>query len=699
VSWIHYIDNEVPDLAEWDLSYKTGDATIEPTPTAAWHERGGIGLEVHADAGETAFVIKSWTAPATCHVGFWMRYVAGDNASTFCYPMLLMTDDGTCLGWLQLRQDGNLIAVPIMGPGTAGTTLRKGRWYYIVVGVHAAAGDGWVRLYVDGQLRGESAGLNTAAYPFGRFSMGQCAASSGIDNLELHFDEVKVAASYPEPYVPTPADEYPSAERTVVLWRDNQWGGAPEFADYCVSRLGVPRANLIPLPTASADETLADYAAFASQVEDAVAAYFALNPTVADNCTCFLVGWSVPGAFMHGGIKHSAASRLMRYGRAFSSGAANPLYAPGTVERLTKTALDGRYLACRVDADTLDHAKAILDRAATVGALAELADADTLYGDDADYLASPACQRLRILTAPLTDEYTADAFIWGDAGTPAFAAGGTRAVFADTSAASADTLRATSSACGAALWTGGYAAALGSAETAESFDAESFFEMLRIGGTLAEAACVATAHLDYTAVPAGSPLMTAAFQRGGYNVYRGKGGIEQINWEQVVACARQDQQVLCFSEKLEPGELRVYGLRAVSRGGLEERNTHVVTYAQIDEDGGLLPAPLARVSDLTVTLQTSGDLVVGFSYWAPLGFAEAEAFDVLCDGGTGQLDLENPVATIDRAEDVHDFHVCLYRPESPVLMAVRARRDGQRGPVSRTVFVPAPETPAKPIVL
>ncbi|MDY7011800.1 MAG: hypothetical protein SVV80_13775, partial [Planctomycetota bacterium] len=285
-----------------------------------------------------------------------------------------------------------------------------------------------------------------------------------------------------------------------------------------------------------------------------------------------------------------------------------------------------------------------------------------------------------------------DAFVFGIA-PHSYGAAGSRAAFVNDEDYSADTLRSLSTLYNAIV-TNGYAAGLGNSETSDTLDAESFFEMLRIGGTLAEAIAVAVSKIDYTTVAAGSPLMTVAFALGGYNIYRGVGGIEDIDWDSPVAYLRDGEDNITFVQDLLPGLHYIYAVRAVSSAGVQERNTHVITYVRTDEQGNLLSAPLGRPTDLVVNVQQS-NLLVGFSYYTPPGFAQTDGFDILSDNGTGQLDLDNPVATVERSlYERFDFEVSITRPEMPVLMAVRAREGQRTGPISEILFIPLSGAPA-----
>ena len=704
----HYIDGEVPGFGELDAVVQAGGSTIVQAAAAAWPERGGVGMRVTTDGSNAAYMTKtlgeSVAAGGDLYIGFWQR-INAEAASGRHNPLGLRdTADSTWAALLYNKVARDLIFYARADGGanenvTLNDLITIGRWHYIVVRVHrassAVAADGYVSLYLDGELRGTTATVDNFDIMATPAELNVGARYYYADGYEVDIDEIKIATTYPEPYVPTPDDYYVSAERTCVLYRSAS-SDSTEFADYCVTELAIPRANLIPLPDATANETLADYATFQSEVEDGIAAYFALNPTVATNCMCFLVGYGVPGYFTDSGLKHSATSRLAKYGVAFSSGSSNQLYVPGgATARLTLNTLRfvGQHLATRIDAPSLAEAKTLIDRAATVSALDALPDADKLYADDAAYLASLPCQKLRIITAALAELDDA-ALVWDDNGA-AFGTGGSRAIFHNDQADSAELLRSGAARCYVALFASTFAAAFGSADTAETFDATRFFEMLRIGGTFAEAALVATSKLNYTAVAAGSPLMTVAVQLGGYNIYWGEGGAEDVDFDTPLGCMRADQSALTIGQSLDRLRTHVFVARAISPEGQEEHNTHVLAHVKLDEQGQLTPVPLARVNDLTVEAVSNDLLLIAFSHVAPAGFAVADGFDLVSDGGTGQLDLESPVGAIDEVvAGQTEFEITLSRPVWPLRLAVRTRNGADLGPLSEVVLVGAPDPPA-----
>lgn len=129
---------------------------------------------------------------------------------------------------------------------------------------------------------------------------------------------------------------------------------------------------------------------------------------------------------------------------------------------------------------------------------------------------------------------------------------------------------------------------------------------------------------------------------------------------------------------------------------MEEQNTHVVCCAEVDQSGQLLPASLGAVSDLTAWGEPGGGAVLGFSYQAPPGYAEADQFEVLSDRGTGQWDLQTPIATVPARPseptvrgELQDYEAVVPADVLPAMFAVRACANGRRGPVGPPVTVPA----------
>ncbi|MBS3734477.1 MAG: hypothetical protein KGY99_06070 [Phycisphaerae bacterium] len=177
-----------------------------------------------------------------------------------------------------------------------------------------------------------------------------------------------------------------------------------------------------------------------------------------------------------------------------------------------------------------------------------------------------------------------------------------------------------------------------------------------------------------------------------YEIYLGIGGPDAVDYGQPVAW-RQGAGPVDVPIALSPGVRYVLAARAVSDAGILERNTHVLTTVEVNADGALLGAPPPRPEDVTADVLAAGDVRLAWSNRAALGLAEPDGFDVLSDGGTGTLDEDVPVATVDDVRPgQQEFAVELPAPTSPLRLAVRARAAGRVGPISRPapVYVPPP---------
>ncbi|MGC9455375.1 MAG: LamG-like jellyroll fold domain-containing protein [Phycisphaerae bacterium] len=703
---IAYIDNEVPNFGEWDAVAAGGDSTIAQCPEAAFDERGTLGLRFQT-GWDSAYVRKDMDGDRSdLAVGFWMRIEQSPSwawGATEVDIFRALTAGGAMSMSLRLCSYGdsqrlelrqNTDGGEIMA--SDGLALGAGRWYYVAAVAHWGEGECTGRLYVDGALR------NQCASPYGGTGRRPAQIRLGfmrddyVCTAVVDFDEVKLADDYPEPFHGTPAAETPEPARTIVLFNQAD-PNSISFADYCAEHLSVPRGNLCPLPNASAAETLSDYASFQTQVENDLKDWLARNGSADGQCTCMLVGPAVPGCFMDGGVSRSATSRLMNLKGTFTPGCVNPLYKPVAVARLTKADLAGLYLVTRIDADQPSRARQLVDRAETIGSLDRLEADNMLYCDDAGYRSSVSCGRLRLPTADIAT-LESDAFAWGCMDDPQFGTPGRRVAFVGTSAASADTLRSTGSPCSDALLEAGYAAAVGNSDDAEDFDPECFFEMLRIGGTFAEAVAVATARLDYTSVAVGVPTLTVGFPRAGVNVYHGAGAADTIDYSAPVACLREGQTTADVPIELADGQEHYLAARAVSEDGVEETNTSIIACASADAAGALLAAPLPAVHDVTVDVSGPSSVLVGFSCSPRDGQDEPSAFEILSDNGSGVPDTENPVKTVTARPRRHDYSVLVTDIPLPAKLAVRAIDGGRTGPVSRAVTADCP-TAAIPTLL
>ena len=211
---------------------------------------------------------------------------------------------------------------------------------------------------------------------------------------------------------------------------------------------------------------------------------------------------------------------------------------------------------------------------------------------------------------------------------------------------------------------------------------------------------VAVSKLDYTAVPAGDPLMTVNFPKKGLNIYHGPGGPEAIDWSKPVAYLKESDDQTDLNLELLPTQRHCLGVRAVSSDGVEDKNTHVFAYTETDVSLDLLPQPLFQPYDVTADLLNAGTLLIGFSHKQLLGYADPEGFEILTDNGTEQLDLENPIASVlKKSEYQSDFEKQITPPTLPAKFAVRAYKNTYRGPLSRIVEVKPLSVPIAPEML
>ncbi len=715
MSLLYYIDNEVPLYGEWDAVATFGSSTILRSALGKFPERGDYGLRTTIVGTDAAYVQKdvgSISASQTFCVGFWCRVPThNSNLTTICQ---FMSGGANLVNLYVWDSSGDLQtyfyndALGTHKSGLLANALPANKWTYLVLEVKWAsssvASDAELRLYSNGRLLYEITGVDRYDMGLGStFKLKLGIVGNARNGYIIDHDEIKIGTTLAdvEPYHPEPETDYVEPARTLVLYRPAS-ADSVTFAYYCVEHLDIPLANLVPLPNATATETLADYATFQSEIENDLASWLAANPTADANRMCFIVGYNVPGYFYNVTETISATSRLMNYGNTFTSGGkANPLYLGGTgvsPERITKAALDaaGVTLAVRIDCTSLSNVQNILNAGLAVSAMDKLADSDIFYSDDADYLDSLVCQKLRLQTSSNLSSIENAAFFHGiDIDT--LPTTGSRVVFAETGWSSADSLREWSNDVYFALKYRGWAAGIGWAFHQDTFDAGSFFEMLRIGGTFAEAEAVAVAKVDYTAVAVGEPLMTVSLPKQGCNIYKGVGGIESVDWSSPVACLRHDQNQATLKTTLASGHRHVYAARAVSTAGIEEKGTLAATFIEVDEQGAAMPPPLSAPLELSAAAQTDGSLLVSFSYETGAGESEPESFELLSDFGTGEINPDNPVAVLsDISADQMEFEISVPSPTLPAIFAVRAVCDGQIGPLGEIVYVqplPSPQPP------
>jgi len=707
-----YIDAEVPSLGEWSSVVQTGGSLFTQTPAAAWPARGKAGFRAQRVTTGLCYARRDSTlalAPGgAIHVGFWQRWDSLPTGSDYTLHELLSTAPAGEDAAIRFSTAG---AIRWMVRNDAGASLYTdwsaalpaGTWNHVVVALGRAttnvSSDGWASLWVDGRLVGTIAGIDN----YDRFDcnpgliVGRRWTASV--NFTLDLDEIKVGATLAdvEPFAPEPLTDYNEPRRTVLIVPDTADGRT--FAADCFAA-GIPRANVCYLSTVGT-ETLADYATFQTQIETPLAALLASRPVVASRVTTFLIGPGVPGFFNSGGVTYSATSRLMRYGTAFNPDSANPLYAPSVVSRpsISDLRTSSVYLCSRIDADTIANAQSVLAAGLTLSAQ-KLAENDVLYTDDPiysrdDHYAEPLLPRSNALA---NIENAALVAADGSA-VQTLHSTGSRAVFVSRNGDSCPTLRSASGWPAQAVLNCGFAAALGFADAACDFHVDAFLRMLLVGGSVAEAFAVAVTKLDHTSVAVGWPGLTVSFPKRGRKIYAGLGGLEAIDFDQPLAYARPDQDTLSLPLPALAGQKHVLLSRNVSASGVEERNTHTLAWLELDAAGEATPLAPPPPFDLSAEVEMPDTVLLGFSWRAEDGWAEAEHFEVFADTGGG-FDLENPIATVEcSAGGPGDFETRLDGLTLPAWLAVRAVGAGRAGELSAAVLVPAYPAPQAPELL
>jgi len=135
--------------------------------------------------------------------------------------------------------------------------------------------------------------------------------------------------------------------------------------------------------------------------------------------------------------------------------------------------------------------------------------------------------------------------------------------------------------------------------------------------------------------------------RGCRIVYRG-GGMETVDFDNILAVAGPDVSEISLPSYLshEPGEVYFYVVRCANRCGRIERTLRAAVKAAIDASGGL---EAARPNDIfeAAARQISGGKVELVWYYCPIEQGSCpKELRVYFDGGTGEVDYQNPVATV-----------------------------------------------------
>ncbi len=145
--------------------------------------------------------------------------------------------------------------------------------------------------------------------------------------------------------------------------------------------------------------------------------------------------------------------------------------------------------------------------------------------------------------------------------------------------------------------------------------------------------------------------------RGGYNLRRGVGEVPDAS-EPIVGAAGADATTIrTFPWMMHDASTTyVYRLTAINGGGVENWSDEVVASTGFDAAGDWVGSRPNAPADLRVTPGAGGKFVLRWTYSRPGEQAEPAAFRLYNDGGTGSVDFETIVATVEYRRG--RFHYC-----------------------------------------
>jgi hypothetical protein len=130
-------------------------------------------------------------------------------------------------------------------------------------------------------------------------------------------------------------------------------------------------------------------------------------------------------------------------------------------------------------------------------------------------------------------------------------------------------------------------------------------------------------------------------------VYRG-GSMEMIDFDNVLAVAEADSNEINLPGYLsrELGQTWFYVVRCANRCGQIERTMQAAIKVVFDDDGGLREARPNGVFGLSAKQMRNGKVEVAGLYYPIEQGSNPVELRIYSDGGTGQVDYQNPVAKL-----------------------------------------------------
>ncbi len=208
-----YFDFEPPLADEGWTPVEVPDSTAE----RALHVLNGRGsncLRVRTTVGDIAYVksgsIGNLDPGEELYVGYWVNFDVMPLIS-YSYINPITSVGGTYKTFGRFYPSGACRWYDVHDGGSsyASYSLAVDRTFYIVDNLKRSTGvvdnNGWHRIFVDNQLRVNRTGVdnfNVLDPIHGDLEFRAGVTSFARDDFDMYLDEVKVSATYPEPYRP-----------------------------------------------------------------------------------------------------------------------------------------------------------------------------------------------------------------------------------------------------------------------------------------------------------------------------------------------------------------------------------------------------------------------------------------------------------------------------------------------------------------
>ncbi len=135
---------------------------------------------------------------------------------------------------------------------------------------------------------------------------------------------------------------------------------------------------------------------------------------------------------------------------------------------------------------------------------------------------------------------------------------------------------------------------------------------------------------------------------GGYNLYRGIGGAESIDFDHPVGAAGRGATAIANFGWCPHagGTVYAYAVKSIGGGGVESAASWPAAVAEFDVYGSLLGVRSNGPTDLSVQPASGGAFMLRWVYASRYEEAEPASFQVFHDSGTGTVDYTTVVGQV-----------------------------------------------------